>query len=127
MRNLPKWKKIRVYDNNGQPIVPEHTIVRDGYYLDIFELDKLPKEDETKRPVELTFTRDDDYNLAKVQNLIEEARIKAIEEHNDCLSGQLKTAKDWLDLFQHRLTESGYRPIEQWYTNYQEFKTNEDN
>lgn len=42
--SLPMWKHIRC-DLHGNSIIPQNTIVRDGYYLDIISLDRLPKED----------------------------------------------------------------------------------
>lgn len=44
-RSLPKWKKItcNIY---GRPVIPENSVARDGYYIDIISLDRLPKEED---------------------------------------------------------------------------------
>lgn len=44
INDLPTWKKIQL-DVDGKPFIPENAIVRDGYYIDIISLDRLPKED----------------------------------------------------------------------------------
>lgn len=44
INNLPTWKKLQ-FDANGKPVIPENSVVRDGYYIDIISLDRLPKED----------------------------------------------------------------------------------
>ena len=44
INDLPTWKKIQ-YDKEGRPIIPQNSIIRDGYYLDTFALDRLSKED----------------------------------------------------------------------------------
>lgn len=121
LKHLPTWKPISMYDGNGKPIVPEHCIVRDGYYIDLFDLDKLPKADDyamdIQRP-ELTWSRDDDYALGAVAMQIHEALCKAVKEDNEALAAQLKKSEDWLKLLEHRLTVAGMRPIEEWYSNY---------
>lgn len=121
MKHVPTWKAIKIYYEDGKPIVPEHCIVRDGYYLDLFDLDKLPKEDEGVQQnvmPELTWSRDDDYALGAVAMQINEARRKAAEGGQDALAEQLKKSEDWLKLLEHRLTVAGMRPIEKWYSNY---------
>lgn len=45
INDLPSWKKIQ-YDVKGNPIIPDNSVVRDGYYIDIISLDRLPKEEE---------------------------------------------------------------------------------
>lgn len=88
MKHLPTWKAIKAYVD-GTPMVPEHCIVRDGYYLDMFDLDKLPKEDEGVQQnvmPELTWSRDDDYALGAVAMQINEARRKAVEGGQDALA-----------------------------------------
>ena len=121
MKHLPMWKAIKVYVS-GTPIVPtKHCIVRDGYYLDMFDLDKLPKEDEGVQQnvmPELTWSRDDDYALGAVAMQVNEARRKAVESGQDALAEQLKKSEDWLKLLEHRLTVAGMRPIDEWYSNY---------
>lgn len=120
LEHVPTWKAITLYVD-GKPSVPEHCIVRDGYYLDLFDLDKLPKELEGVQQNEmpkLTWSRDDDYALGNVAMQIYEARRKAIEENQDALAEQLKKSEDWLKLLEHRLTVAGMRPIEEWYSNY---------
>ena len=122
MKHLPTWKTIKAYVD-GTPIVPEHCIVRDGYYLDMFDLDKLPKEDEGVQQnvmPELTWSRDDDYALGAVAMQINEARRKAVESGQDALAEQLKKSEDWLKLLEHRLTVAGMRPIDKWYSNYKQ-------
>ena len=126
LKRVPMWKAISRYAD-GRPEVPEHCIVRDGYYLDLFDLDKLPKEDDfvidpNRRP-ELTWSRDDDYALGAVALHIYNARCNAVKENNDSLATQLKKSEDWLKLLEHRLTVAGMRPIEEWYSNYQNEKT----
>ena len=120
LKHVPMWKAISMYVD-GKPSVPEHCIVRDGYYLDLFDLDKLPREREgvlQNEMPELTWSRDDDSALGKVTTQIYEARRKAIEEDNNALAEQLKKSEDWLKLLEHRLTVAGMRPIEEWYSNY---------
>ena len=122
MKHLPIWKAIKAYVD-GTPMVPEHCIVRDGYYLDMFDLDKLPKEDEGVQQnvmPELTWSRDDDYALGAVAMQINEARRKAVESGQDALAEQLKKSEDWLKLLEHRLTVAGMRPIDEWYSNYKQ-------
>ena len=120
MKHLPMWKTIKAYVG-GTPVVPEHCIVRDEYYLDIFDLDKLPKEDEGVQQnvmPEFTWSRDDDYALGTVAMQINEARRKAVESGQDALAEQLKKSEDWLKLLEHRLTVAGMRLIDEWYSNY---------
>lgn len=120
LKHVPTWKAIDMYVN-GQPVVPEHCIVRDGYYLDIFDLDKLPKVQEgvqQNEMPELTWSREDDYALDRVTTHIDEARRKAVKNGQDALADQLKKSEDWLELLKHRLTVAGMRPIEEWYSNY---------
>jgi len=122
MKHLPTWKAIKEYVD-GTPMVPEHCIVRDGYYLDMFDLGKLPKEDEGVQQnvmPELTWSRDDDYALGAVAMQINEARRKAVESGQDALAEQLKKSEDWLKLLEHRLTVAGMRPIDEWYSNYKQ-------
>lgn len=121
LKHVPTWKAISTYDMDGKPVVPEHCIVRDGYYLDMFDLDKLPKETEGLQENEmpqLTWSRDDDYALDEVMKQIYEARHKAVEDGQGALADQLKKSEDWLKLLEHRLTVAGMRPIEEWYSNY---------
>ena len=109
MKHLPTWKAIKAYVD-GTPMVPEHCIVRDGYYLDMFDLDKLPKEDEGVQQnvmPELTWSRDDDYALGAVAMQINEARRKAVESGQDALAEQLKKSEDWLKLLEHRVGLTG--------------------
>jgi hypothetical protein len=89
----------------------------------MFDLDKLPKEDEGVQQnvmPELTWSRDDDYALGAVAMQINEARRKAVESGQDALAEQLKKSEDWLKLLEHRLTEAGMRPIGEWYSNYKQ-------
>lgn len=131
LKRLPMWKPIGKYDEKERPIVPEHCIVRDGYYLDLFDLDKLPKCDDfvidpNRRP-ELTWSRDDDSALATVMFQINEARHKAVEEGNNHLADTLMCSEDWLKLLEHRLTVAGMRPIEEWYSNYRKLENSRRN
>lgn len=44
LKNLPKWKRIQ-YALDGRPIISENSITRDGYYIDLISLDRLPREE----------------------------------------------------------------------------------
>ena len=44
LESLPKWKRIQ-YALDRRPIIPENSITRDGYYIDLISLDRLPREE----------------------------------------------------------------------------------